>query len=194
MTDAVREYPLFSACGLNCGLCPRFHTDGKSRCPGCGGEGFYSNRPTCGIISCTKRHGVDFCFQCGEYPCPRYARENDSDSFITYQRVKEDFALAKAQGLDAYRAALEEKVAILTRLLTQHNDGRRKSFYCTAVNLLPLDDLRDAMQQLEAATSPDAPPKERAQQAVQLLQSMGDSRGLTLALRSKKKKATECGG
>jgi len=29
-----REYPLFSACGLNCGLCPRYHTDGISKCPG----------------------------------------------------------------------------------------------------------------------------------------------------------------
>ena len=33
-----REYPLFSACGLNCGLCPRFYTDGESRCPGCGAK------------------------------------------------------------------------------------------------------------------------------------------------------------
>gem|GEM_PF-3991072 len=36
MEYKVRSYPLFSDCGLNCGLCPRYYTDGASRCPGCG--------------------------------------------------------------------------------------------------------------------------------------------------------------
>lgn len=27
-------------CGLDCGLCPRFYTEGSSRCPGCCGENF----------------------------------------------------------------------------------------------------------------------------------------------------------
>jgi hypothetical protein len=34
MKDFKRLYPLFSLCGLNCGLCP-MHLD--NYCPGCGG-------------------------------------------------------------------------------------------------------------------------------------------------------------
>jgi hypothetical protein len=33
MKEYYRNYPLFSLCGLNCGLCPRYHTQGESKCP-----------------------------------------------------------------------------------------------------------------------------------------------------------------
>ena len=51
MENKAREYPLFSACGLNCGLCPRHHTVCSSRCPGCAGDGFSTVHPTCGLLS-----------------------------------------------------------------------------------------------------------------------------------------------
>lgn len=42
-----REYPMFSACGLNGGLCPRHQMDGTSKCPGCSGKEFLTKHPTC---------------------------------------------------------------------------------------------------------------------------------------------------
>lgn len=33
-----RSEPLFSQCGLNCGLCPMYHIREESHCPGCGGR------------------------------------------------------------------------------------------------------------------------------------------------------------
>ena len=50
--------------------------------------------------------------------------------------------------LTAYRAELEEKIKILHTLLDGYNDGRRKTFYCTAVALLDLDAIRDVMDGL----------------------------------------------
>jgi len=36
MSDYNRQYPVFSLCGLNCGLCPNFQSTAASRCYGCG--------------------------------------------------------------------------------------------------------------------------------------------------------------
>ncbi|HNR04634.1 MAG TPA: DUF3795 domain-containing protein, partial [Bacillota bacterium] len=39
-------------CGLDCGLCPRFFTEGASRCPGCCGVDFENKHPSCSFITC----------------------------------------------------------------------------------------------------------------------------------------------
>ncbi|WP_347474909.1 hypothetical protein [Sarcina sp. DSM 11001] len=45
-------------------------------------------------------------------------------------------------GEEAYNAEQVEKRNILDRLLAEYNDGRKKTLFCLAVNLLPLEDLR----------------------------------------------------
>jgi len=75
MEYQTRKYPQFAACGLNCGLCPRYYTVGSSRCPGCAGKGFLEVHPTCGILSCCQRKGLEYCFECGEFPCMKYDRQ-----------------------------------------------------------------------------------------------------------------------
>ncbi len=192
MNDYRREYPLFSLCGLNCGLCPRYHTDGASRCPGCGGEGFSKKHPTCGVISCSLRHGgVQYCFLCAEYPCEKLAKADRTDSFITHRNMQADFARAGSGGMEAYRQELEKKVSLLQELLAQYNDGRRKSFFCLAVNLLPLADVQAVMKQLAADLPPGGKPddavarKKKAAQAVALFQARAEQRGIPLVLNKK---------
>lgn len=123
----MRSYPLFSACGLNCGLCPQYHTSGKSKCPGCAGKDFLASHPPCGVLSCCQRYGHEYCFQCKEYPCQKYNGVDRTDSFITHKNQFRDLDKAK-NNINAYQAELDEKVAILQELLTNYNDGRRKSF------------------------------------------------------------------
>ncbi len=185
MDYKTRSYPLFSACGLNCGLCPRYHTDGASRCPGCAGEGFLTKHPTCGVLSCAQRHGLDYCFDCTNYPCAKYAHADEADSFITHRNQLTDMAKAKSDGMAAYRAALDEKVSLLDTLLAQFDDGRRKSFYCVAVNLLATDDIRAALAKTESETASDAPVKEKATMLAALLEALAVASGISLRLRKK---------
>ena len=78
MKGFKRQNQLFSLCGLNCGLCPMFL---NKNCPGCGGG---EGNQTCKIARCSIEHdGVEYCFQCGEYPCEKYEHIDDFDSFIT---------------------------------------------------------------------------------------------------------------
>lgn len=185
MEKRLRQRPEFAVCGLNCGLCPRYHADGVSRCPGCEGPGFYEKHPTCGVISCSKRHGdVEFCYECSAYPCERFAREGEKDSFISYRNVVSDFEAARSGGLDAYMASLHRKMAILEYLLANVNDGRKKSLYCTAVNLLPLADLEDVVADIrQAVADPALDQKARAARAAGVLNDRAEARGIPLALR-----------
>ena len=80
--------------------------------------------------------GVEYCFQCGEYPCEKYAHIDDYDSFITHRRRKADLAKAQQSGMEAYNAEQMEKARILDVLLSNYNDGRKKTLFCVAVNLL----------------------------------------------------------
>ena len=53
--------------------------------------------------------GVEYCFQCSEYPCPKYDHIDDFDSFITHRNRKSDMEKAKRFGIDTYNAEQAEK-------------------------------------------------------------------------------------
>ncbi len=179
MKDFRRSYTLFSLCGLNCGLCP-MHVGGY--CPGCGGgEG---NQP-CGIARCSRQHGnPEYCYLCEEYPCEKYEGSGTLDSFITYRNRMKDFKKAKCAGLDAYQAELAEKIKLLEYFLDTCNDGRRKSFFCLAVNLLDLQDVKDAAAQM-AAEPVGRTLKEKAALAERLFREAAEKRSIELKLRKK---------
>jgi len=179
MNNHQRPYPLLSACGLNCGLCPSYHTNGVSKCSGCGGEGFYTKHPSCAALNCCSRKMFEYCYECSEYPCKRYDGAETRDSFITHRNMLKNFEKVKKYGLAAYQAELNQKVQILRELLENYNAGRQKSFFCIAVNLLELQDIKEVMTNL----NPNLPIKEKAQLAVQLFQAMADKRNITLKLK-----------
>jgi len=185
MSDTPRAYPQFSACGLNCGLCPRYYTDGPSRCPGCGGAGFSARHPACGVLSCCRRNGLEVCFQCEQFPCPRYEGADQSDSFITHRNQFIDLYRAKDIGLDGYIHQLNDKMDMLCQLLAHYDDGRRKGFFCTAVNLLDTADIRAILDALRRQFDGQTPIKLRAAEAVALLQQRADAHGVDLKLRKK---------
>ena len=182
-----RQYPLFSACGLNCGLCPRHYTDGASKCPGCAGDGFSAVHPPCGVLSCCQRKGLEYCFLCDEFPCKKYDGADVSDSFITHRNQLTDLEKAKKLGMETYQAELDEKISLLAELLNQYDDGRRKSFFCLAVNLLDLQSVRSIVKQLADSTGAEDSPKVKAESAVCLINETADIKGISLKLRKKDK-------
>ena len=183
MEYKTRKYPLFSACGLNCGLCPRFHTDGASKCPGCAGDGFSEAHPACGVLSCCQRKGLEYCFYCDEFPCKKYDGADLSDSFISHKNQFSDMDRAQRIGIEAYEAELNSKVQILEKLLKNYNDGRRKSFFCLAVNLLDLTDVQSIIRRVGDEVDPQATLKEKAATTVRLFQASADEKGIILKLR-----------
>lgn len=181
MKGFERENPLFSLCGLNCGLCPMRL---GNHCGGCG-----NGNQSCRIARCSLEHGgVAYCFECGQYPCERYRQEDEYDSFITHRRRVLDLEWAKRIGIERYNLEQREKMEILSELLSGYNDGRRKTLFCVAVNLLELPELREAMGELRAAREALAgmTVKERSAYAVGVIQGIADRRHVELKLIRKK--------
>ena len=182
MKGFTRTYTDFSLCGLACLLCP-MQVGGY--CPGCGGG---AGNQSCVIARCSlEQGGFAFCSDCAAYPCARYAEFDAADSFVPHSRRAADLARAREMGLDAWRAELREKRAILDALLAHYNDGRRKTLYCAAAYLLDIDALRRVMDALTAQDTPaDVPVKVKAQAAAALLQAEADRAGISLKLNKKK--------
>ena len=179
-----RQNPHFSLCGLNCVLCPRFHTDGNSKCPGCGGDNFYEKHPSCPIISCSLKHNnIEFCFDCNEFPCKRYIEPSTKDSFITYKKRQENIQSAK-NGLKKYLNELEDKKNILIGLLENYNDGRMKNFYCIAVNLFPLIELKQIIRHIHSIShDKNMEKKKLANISKNIFTEKADELGIEIELR-----------
>ena len=85
-------------------------------------------------------------------------------------------------GAAAYHDELTRRRAVLDGLLARHNDGRRKTLFLQAANLLPLKTLEDIIKRLDA-NGAGGPPA--AQTAADLLLSAAGALGISLKLRKK---------
>lgn len=177
MKNFIRADQLFSLCGLNCGLCT-MRLGGY--CPGCGGG---EGNQSCAIARCSLDHGgIEYCFQCGEFPCARYKSEDAYDSFITHRNRLRDLERARRDGVEAYRAEQRERCEILRILLENYNDGRRKTLFSLAANLLEPEDLREILKRLSGEAS-GLSVRERAGRAAALCKEAAARRGMDLRLR-----------
>ncbi len=173
-----RTDTLFSMCGLNCGLCPM---QVRGECGGClSGTLCYKS---CGIVHCERRLGsMQYCFECGCYPCEKYDGIDLFDSLITHKNQKKDLEKAKRMGIDAYLDEQREKVRLLGILLENYDDGRKDVFYCTAVNMLETEDIEEVIEEAGKSTA-GMDIREKAKYMKTSLDAKGVQKGITLRLR-----------
>ena len=181
MKGFERKNQLFSLCGLNCGLCPMLL---GNYCGGCG-----NGNQSCRIAKCSLEHGkIEYCYECKQYPCEKYQHIDEFDSFITHRNRFKDMKRAEEIGVERYNEEQMEKSRHLEMLLENYNDGRKKTFYCQAVNLLTLQDIRDVMKVLAAEAGDGLSLKEKAKRAETLFLERAGEQGIELKLRRKPKK------
>ena len=174
MKDFERKNPYLSLCGLNCSFCPM---QLSGHCGGCG----FGNQG-CPITRCSKdRGGYEYCTQYPEYPCEKYAHVDDYDSFITHRNQKRDLEKLLTIGEEAYIEEQKEKRQILDRLSADYNDGRKKTLFCVAVNLMELQTLKEVMDKADSEQK-ELLLKERSAAITQLLKDKSD---VELKLRKK---------
>jgi hypothetical protein len=156
-------------------------------CPGCGGG---AGNQGCAIAKCSLRHGgLEYCFRCGEYPCEKYENTEVFDSFITHRNQLSDMEKAQTIGMEQYRLDLGKKAEILQQLLQNYNDGRHKSFFCIAANLLEVQELKAVMDQISLEICNEyLSIKEKAVVVERLLQTAAKQRCVELKLNKKPSK------
>lgn len=147
----IKKHYTLGCCGLDCGLCPRYYTNGASRCPGCCGEDFLNKHPSCPFVTCCfKKKGLEVCAQCDEYPCVKSAKETGlKDSFITHRKVLHNLAAIQEFGLDAFIEQQAQRIVMLEKMLEHYDDGKSKSYFCIAAALLSIDGLTRSIQRAD---------------------------------------------
>ena len=144
-----KKHFTIGCCGIDCGLCPRFYTEGSSKCPGCGGPGFREAHPSCAVLNCCyNKHKLEICSLCKDFPCGRYnvKEKIEKDSFITHKRIFYNFDFVKNHGLAKFIKEQKIRMQLLNILLEKYNDNRSKNYYCLATALLSTDNINNILQ------------------------------------------------
>ena len=142
-----KKIPAIGCCGLDCGLCPRFYTEGSSKCPGCCGVDFEKKHPSCSFVTCCiKKKNLEVCGECSDFPCPKFDKETgETDSFITHRRVIYNLNFIKKSGITAFIEQQNKRMSTLQTMLDYYDDGSCKSFFCLSAALLSLESLNKSL-------------------------------------------------
>ena len=189
----VKAFPTIGCCGIDCGLCPRYHTAGSSRCPGCAGPDFFEKHPSCGHITCcVKKRKLEVCSQCDEFPCSKFESWADSDSFVTHQKTRSNLNSIGGECLREFMEQQKQRIGLLQTMLDDFDDGKSKSFYCTATALLPMTALEESVRRAQGQIRKDKVKsgdiKARASVLRALLDDCAAKTGVNLKLRHGKHK------
>jgi len=180
------DHVAVGVCGLSCRLCPRYHTDGGSRCGGC--KSAFRMGAGCPFITCAvKKKGIELCADCAEgETCERWKRHRELsktvDSFVCYQKLEENIRSVKRHGIEAFEETQEKRCRLLEEMLAEFDDGRSKSYYCIAATVMEPEELARALARAKAATA-GRTPKEKAKVMRGILEDIAMEKGYGLALR-----------
>ena len=150
--EPVKKHYTLGCCGIDCGLCPRFYTDGNSKCPGCCGSDFTKKHPSCSSANCCfRKNKLEVCGLCNSFPCNKYEDKEKilRDSFVTHKKIFKNQYFIKEHGLNKYISEQKTRIKLLTILLEKYNDNRNKSYYCIAAALLKIGSITKIQKHIQ---------------------------------------------
>jgi hypothetical protein len=179
----AQEENLAGCCGIYCGLCPWFQSTAPSRCPGCRirSQSVSCNRYNC----CVKKNGLGTCAECGTFPCEKYEKFFDWDSFVSHQPCLSNLEAIRTHGLNAWLKEQGARRKLLEELLADYNEGRSARFYCAATTLMAPEAIEGARAEArrQMARTADLDIKTRAKIVRTALQERATAAGIDLKLR-----------
>ena len=187
----VKKYPTLGCCGLDCGLCPRYYTEGSSRCPGCCGPDFFNKHPGCGHITCcVKKNNLEVCAECSDFPCQKFDSwfGNEAyDSFVTHKKAEPNLDFIRKHGAEKFIEQQKERIKFLKDMLEGFNEGLSRSFYCIAAALLSVDDVKNSLESAKKEVKTLGLRKDDIKSKAKILkkaiQDVADKKGIDLRLR-----------
>ncbi len=160
-----KKYHLIGCCGMSCNLCPRFYTNGKSKCLGCGPD------PHCQYCAtfkcCTVKNNFESCADCSEMPCDRIKNLKDWKGFNTNKIWLKYLKKIKKVGYEDWNNSQLEKRRYLEVALTKYDSGRSKSFIIHYFLFFDIQIIKEVMKQGEKINESDL--KQKAKQSKLLL-------------------------
>jgi len=129
--DARTLKELTAICGIDCFNCEFFHTniDGffatmaperkvafaargmsieKLRCNGCRNGGCTTIGGKCDTLECAKQQGVDFCYECKDFPCRKLQPLAEGAERYPHNLKVYNLATIKNRGIEAWAAEVKD--------------------------------------------------------------------------------------
>ena len=170
-----KKYNLIGCCGISCGLCPRYQSKAESRCLGCGPD---AHCTYCSIFKCcTVRKNHETCADCPEFPCEKFNKWFDGDSFVTHRKCCTNLENIKKAGISVFLKELKERKRILEIMLEKYNPGRCISLYCLASALMSIESLNSAMKQIANVKT------DKKQSFRKMIKELAEKNNISLKLR-----------
>ena len=171
----MKKFNLIGCCGISCGLCSRFQSKAKSRCLGCGPDGHCSY---CPIFRCSvMKRKYETCANCSEFPCEKYDKWFDTDSFVTHQNCLPNIQKIQNSGIEEFIREQEQRKRLLEKILEIYNPGRCTTLYCQASALMSLKSLKEALIQIKTVK------EDKPKSFKKLIQELAEKDNITLSLR-----------
>lgn len=100
------EYVLDGYCGLYCGACPNLlgtqaGTE-QNVCLGCKSDTNPEWCLNCELKICAREKGLDFCYQCDEYPCNNLTTFKEDPQYPYHQEVYDYMKVIAKEGKGAW--------------------------------------------------------------------------------------------
>jgi hypothetical protein len=124
------------------------------------------------------KRGYDTCANCSEFPCGKFDKWFDADSFVTHQKCLPNIQKIQKAGVEEFLKELEERKGFLEIALEKYNPGKCASLYCLASALMSIESLRKAVKQIESVKEAD-----KAKTFKKLIQELAEKEKITLELR-----------
>ncbi len=179
MNKPKKTYPTIGCCGLDCGLCPRYYTVGHSRCPGCAGPNFFNKHPSCSFITCcVKKKNLEVCAECPEFPCSKFKSDEEyqqlqgSSSYPPDKKILPNLNFIKKHGIEKFIKQQRSRIKLLEKMIKNFDDGRSRSFFCKAANLLDLTSLKSSLDKATRKIKTDKIRKDDVKNKAQTLKTI----------------------
>jgi len=123
------------------------------------------------------KRDIETCANCSEFPCEKFDKWFDGDSFVTHQKCLSNIQEIKKAGIKAFLKEQDERKSILEIMLEKYNPGRCATLYCLASALMNLESLKKAVQLIESVQ------EDKAKSFKHLIQEFAEEDNITLVLR-----------
>ncbi len=141
---------------------------------------------------CVKKNGLETCAACSDFPCEKYDKFFDGDSFISHRVCLPNIERIKQVGLTKWLREQCKRRRTLENLLAGYNEGRSCSFNRVATALMPMPLIDKSVKQAQKAIAADNVPytdvKAKAKTLRAAIQGFASKEGIDLKLRTGPKK------
>lgn len=171
-----KKYELIGCCGMSCSLCPKYHTNSKSKCCGCGPDLHCKYCAT--FKCCTIKHQLESCADCTKTPCSKIMNLKDWKGFNTNKIWLKHLKEIKKIGYKNWNKSQVEKRKHVEKALEKYDSGRSKSFIIIHFLFFNIKIIKEVMAQGEKINETDL--KHKAKQFKILLKRVAEDNGIKI--------------